>query len=243
MRLEKWYADVVEGERLTVHYLANLSLGPLAFRYRGELRQDTRSAVFGLGRETVPHIEAARLRLGNDGSPAWRDPVSRPIQLWTDGRRHITWNPLVLNGAVEGATPGRGYAEQLVMTAAPWRLGLSRLWWGRFCGRRHSLVWIVWEGRHPLRLVLFDGERIRLDGIAPDAVRAAPDVALRLYARQPLVNQPLGVTLADMPWAKRIAPLSFLAGRERKWFAEGALQIAGQDTDHGAVVCETVDWP
>jgi hypothetical protein len=34
----------------------------------------------------------------------------------------------------------------------------------------------------------------------------------------------------------------FLRGRERKWLAEGDLHVDGKSIDHGAVVCETVDW-
>src|SRR5262249_3059708 len=158
----------------------------------------------------------------DDGGLAWRDAVSRPICLWSDGRHRVTWNPRVLNGAVEGAVNGRGYAEQLRMTIAPWRLGIGRLWWGRFCGDRHSLVWIVWEGRHPLRLALFDGREAGLADVTEDFVCVAPAARLHLRERRPLVDETLGTgALANMPWPKRVAPAAFLRGHERKWLAAG----------------------
>jgi hypothetical protein len=129
------------------------------------------------------------------------------------------------------------------MTVAPWRLGIDRLWWGRFCGTCHSFVWIVWEGRHPLRLALLDGTDVRLDAVTADAVCAEP-LRLRLGMRRQLVDQVLGAgALADMPWPRRLAPISFLSGRERKWLADGELTTDGNRIDRGEVVCETVDWP
>src|SRR5262249_7828194 len=137
--------------------------------------------------ETAPG--AARLVLMTDGgSLTWRNAMRRPTCLWTDGRRHVTWDPFVLNGVVEGAKHGRGYAEKLVMTVAPWRLGIDRLWWGRFCGDCHSLVWIVWEGRHPLRLSLLDGKHLRLDAVGEDGVRAGETVRLRLGERRLVID-------------------------------------------------------
>ena len=247
MRLEKWYADVVGDGLVSIHNRATLSLGPLRIAYRGELGRDLfRRGTFGICR-SFPRLErasgAARLRMMTDAGPlTWRNATSRPMCLWTDGRRHVTWDPCVLNGAVEGALQGRGYAERLVMTVAPWRLAIDRLWWGRFCGERHSFVWIVWEGPHPLRVSLFDGNPLQLDEVGEDAMSAA---ALRLVTgeRQLVVDQTLGAgDLAGLRLAKRIAPVSFLSGRERKWLAQGELQRGGRSIDQGKVICERVDW-
>jgi hypothetical protein len=251
MRLEKWYADVIRDGNVSVHYRAHLAFGPLRIAYRGELGHDMhhRGTFTSTAGTLLPRIEgdadAGRVMLATQaGALAWRNALSRPIRLWTDGRQHVTWNPVVLNGSVEDAVEavrhGRGYAEKLVMTIAPWRLGMTRLWWGRFCGDRHSFVWIVWEGRHPLRLALLDGAPVWLDAVTECAVFAAA-VRLRLGERRLLVDQTLAGTLADMPLPKRVAPL-FLSGRERKWFAESDLQRDGRAIDRGEVVCETVDW-
>jgi hypothetical protein len=249
MQLEKWYADVVDGGRVSIHYRASLSLGPLELAYRGELGRKRRHGTYSAGSaKSLPRIEGSPgssrlLLMTNGGALAWRDAVSRPICLWRDEQHRVTWNPLVLNGAVEGAANGRGYAEQLRMTVAPWRLAIDRLWWGRFCGDHHSLVWITWEGRHPLRLALFDGSAASLDDVTEEVVRVAPTARLHLRERRLLVDETLGTgALSNMPWPKRIAPAVFLRGRERKWLAEGDLHVDGKSIDHGAVVCETVDW-
>ena len=129
------------------------------------------------------------------------------------------------------------------MTVAPWRLGIARLWWGRFCGDRHSLVWIAWEGARPLRLALLDGSDVDLHTVELENV-ALGSVRLRLSDHRVVVDQVMGTgALAAMPLRARIAPVTFLAGRECKWIAAGALESAGAVVDRGDVVFETVSWP
>jgi hypothetical protein len=251
MRLEKWYADVAASGSLSIHYSANLDLGPLALAYEAELHGGgERRGLFSMGRNTrmprqVDGVGAdACLEVATAGGLAtWRNAVSRPRSLWSDGKRHVIWDPVVLNGMVTGARSGRGYAERLVMTVAPWRLGIARLWWGRFCGDRHSLVWIVWEGARPLRLALLDGRDADLRSIGIEDV-ALDSVRLRLGGHRVLLDQALGTgALAGMPLRRRIAPMTFLAGRECKWLADGALESSGAVVDRGDVVFETVTWP
>ena len=56
---------------------------------------------------------------------------------------------------------GAGYAERLEVTIAPWALPVPRGPLGRWiAGSGRSLVWIVWEGAHPLALAWLDGARL-----------------------------------------------------------------------------------
>jgi hypothetical protein len=251
MRLEKWYADVADGGSVFISYSASLAIGPVALAYHGELQSGgERHGSFWLGRNSRMPTTTDR----GDGGPCleataaggvvtWRNAINRPRQLWSDGRRHVIWDPVVLNGTATGAVSGRGYAERLVMTVAPWRLGIERLWWGRFCGDRHSLVWIVWDGAQPLRLALLDGGDADLHTVGVEDV-AVESVRLRLSGHRMLIDQTLGTgALAGMPLRSRIAPVKFLAGRECKWLAQGALESAGEVVDRGAVVFATVTWP
>jgi hypothetical protein len=250
MRLEKWYADVADGDSLFIYYGASLDIGPLALAYEGALQDGRRRrGSFWMGRNMrMP----TKIDCGNGdacleapaagGVARWGNAIDRPRQLWSDGRRHVMWDPVVLNGTVTGGLSGRGYAERLVMTVAPWRLGIERLWWGRFCGERHSLVWIVWEGARPLRLALLDGRDADLRAVGLEDV-ALGSARLRLSGHRMLVDQVLGTgALAGIPLPTRIAPVKFLAGRECKWLANGALESAGEVMDRGAVVFETVVW-
>jgi hypothetical protein len=262
MQIEKWYADAITpAARIAIYYRAKVSVGPIDISYRGQLDDrlgeinQLRRAATGATRSAFmsgPSAEQPRLQgpageqrivLRTDTDTlCWRNAVSRPICLWSRGPHRVDWDPLVLNGAVEGGTIGRGYAEKLVMTIAPWQLGIKRLRWGRFCGNRHSLVWIVWQGRYPLSLCLLDGRLADQIDVTDDAVAAA-DARLRLGERRRLVDERLGAgALADLPWPRRVAPIAFLRGRERKWFATGELRLDGGGIDCGEVICESVEW-
>lgn len=249
MFLDKWYADVVSDNSLTVLYRAQLRLALLRWGYQGVLRNGhTRQGAFSWNRpkDGFPELPVAEQELifGAATGPAiWQGVKTCSFELWTNGRQRVVWQPLVLNGPVTGSLRGQGYAERLTMDVEPWKLGLKRLWWGRFCGERHSLVWISWEGRVPLHLVLLDGEKLSKLDVADERVCAED---YRLDIRQPelIANTPIGAgALARMGWPKRLAPANFLNGQERKVFAQGVLSKAGVCADRGSVVCERVDWP
>ena len=153
------------------------------------------------------------------------------------------WEPVVPNGAVSGSLSGRGYAERLTLGIMPWKLGLKELWWGRFCGARHSLIWIIWEGRIPLRLALADGSEVGPLQVGESTI-AVGDYRVDIVDAGIVADAPLGSgALARMPWPKKIAPAYFLNGHERKWFGQGVVARNGVFVDRGSVVHERVVWP
>lgn len=251
MFLEKWYADVCDGERVEILYLANLKLGPALIGYEGGITLAGQGSA-----KVVPG--GVHLPRDVDGVVAW--PSTRPeggermrwagarpleIPLWREDGRLLTWNPLVLNGLVSGngLSPGaRGYVERLTLNFRPWQLGLQRLRWGRFCGGRHSLVWIEWEGRHPMRLALLDGQKRELREVAPENVDCT-ECALHLTRRRTLVQESMsegGLRVLSLP--RRLAALQFFRGLETKWFALGELFLEGEAADSGHAVFEEVVW-
>jgi len=249
MFLDKWYADVVAGDKLAVLYRAQLRLGPFSWGYQGTLRNGfAREGLFSWKKpqDGLPDAASQNRQLAfktDEGLAVWQYDNRRAFQLWTDGDHRVVWEPLVLNGPVSGSLTGRGYAERLTLDIMPWKLGLKRLRWGRFCGARHSLVWIIWEGKIPRHLALVDGTEIP-SVEATDKTISAGDCRLDIADAQLVADAPLGSgALARMPWPKKIAPAHFLNGHERKWFAHGILARAGAVVDQGSVVHERVDWP
>jgi len=274
MFLDKWYADVFDGHRVNIFYKAALSFGPAVLGYGGSISSDGRAdAAFSAGAIVLPRQvnntlwwPSTRGDSGDSGVLTWAGVQPLETILWSAGNRLITWNPLVLNGKVTGPglTPdARGYAERLTINFLPWQLGLRRLKWGRFCGREHSLAWIEWEGRHPLRLCLFDGRTRALHEATLDHV-GCNELALHISQRQSLVQEELADgALREMPsLGKRVSP-RFLRGVERKWSARGELtsgalaagsadaagrarleshQCPGQRFDEGNVIVEEVVW-
>jgi hypothetical protein len=251
MFLEKWYADVVDPNGVDVFYRANLKLGPAVMGYRGHIGSGgrTSSAVVPGGVELPREVDGGIVwpASGAEGDLAlrWADCRTREIELWRDDRQSLSWNPLVLNGAVSGRRllpEARGYVEKLTLNFGPWRLGLQRLKWGRFCGRRHSLVWIEWEGRLAKQLALLDGQPVPLHAASRERIDCA-GATLHLTERRELVQEPMSDgALRGLRLPRRLAALQFFRGLETKWIAAGALELGGEATDAGHALFEEVVW-
>ena len=247
--LEKWYADVFDGTSVRVSYRARLKLGPLTLGYLGGIGDTGRSSRSFVVAGTPLPVENAGMVIwpaqGTQPELSWTGSCSREHRLWQCGSRVLHWNPLVLNGQVlgEGVPPAsRGYVERLAINCGPWQLGLERLKWGRFCGERHSLVWIEWEGRNTLQLALLDGFAHPVQLVTVTHV-CGEDVLLRLGTRRLLLQEPMAEgALRGLRLPRQFAGLRFLRGVETKWFAFGELQLRGGELDQGHAVFEEVTW-
>lgn len=176
----------------------------------------------------------------------WTDVRDRPRSLWQEGSKLVTLNPVVSNGEVLVDQKGqqmRGYAERLTLNFPPWHLGLQTLKWGRFVGERHGLSWIEWLGRVPMKLAILDGNTVILRSIGKDRVETE-NARLLIGTPDEIVNESLGAgALKTLGWMRFIDRSGFLLGIEKKWFAEGYLQLNGQNDDRGMVIYEEVIWP
>lgn len=246
MLLTKWYGDWIGPAGPRVVYAAALRLGPLTLGFEGgHCPVSGERSAFRTGAPALPEIADGSLRWpSREGIWSWSGARSRPHELAGPGGG-VTWDPVVANGLVSGpgASPGqRGYAERLTLAIPPWSLGIRTLRWGRFCGERTSLSWIEWTGERPLRLAHAEGHtlslhRAGLDGVEADGVSVAfADV--RAFVESPLASG----LLKDMPWPRRIRPLAFLDGVERKYAGRGAALGADGSTDVGDVLFEEVEW-
>lgn len=251
MLLEKWYADVVDNDVVEVLYRANLRIGPIVIGYKGSLANDGRPcSEFTPGGISLPWAAENTVfwPAAKDEHPAlaWSNSAPREVPLWHHERRRLSWNPLVLNGTVAGvglSPAARGYAERLTLNFGPWHLGMKQLKWGRFCGQEHSLVWIEWEGLHPFRLSLLDGQACNFQGASREHVQCS-GVSLRIGPLQVLVQESMAAgALHGLPLPKRLTSLQFFRGIENKWFAPGELAIEGRDMDTGHIIFEEVTWP
>lgn len=242
--LEKWYGDVFYGGELHIFYRANLTLGPVAIGYRGCLSNERRTVSrISLGGIPMPCVgHDSLIWPEEDGTNfIWNNAAARPIELWRDRDKTITWDPIVLNGKLvhNGA---RGYAERLKMNFAPWRLGLKLLKWGRFCGEHHSLTWIEWRGSFPLRLALLNAQPVTLNEATRNGVRTS-SATLHFRSSRALINETIG-TGALKGWSLPVGrgARALLRGTETKWLAEANLEIAGLPPDAGHAVFEEVSW-
>lgn len=251
MLLEKWYADVVDKNAVEVLYRANLRIGPVVIGYMGRLTNDGRAySEFRPGGVMLPWAAENRVfwPAAKDEHPAlaWNNSAPREVPLWHREKRRLSWNPFVLNGTVAGggfSPAARGYLEKLTLNFGPWRLGMKRLKWGRFCGQEHSLVWIEWEGLHPFRLALLNGQACNLQDASRERISCS-GASVRIGPLQVLVQESMATgALHGLPLTKRLTSLQFFRGIENKWFAPGVLSIEGREGDAGHVIFEEVTWP
>lgn len=254
MHLEKWYADWVDHfGQPHILYLARLRVGPVSLGYSARLGQQRQARARMLWRDKqmpLPLMDAQAVHwpvVAGHGHLQWR-AADRPgphVLLQQQAGR-VVWEPVVCNGwvyAQNGQCLGRGYVERLVLDVTPWKLGLRTLKWGRFCGARHSLIWIEWQGSHPLQLALLDGCEEPLHSVERLQVCTA-NARLEMRAVQPIVHESLGTgALQQLGGWRRLATPDFLQGVENKWLAQAQLHMHGQVADSGHVIYEEVQWP
>lgn len=254
MHLEKWYADWVDHfGQPHILYLARLGIGPVRLGYCASLGQQRHARVRVLWCDKhmpLPRVDAQAVRwpvMAGHGHLQWcaADRLG-PHVLWQQQAGRVVWEAVVRNGwvhAQNGQCLGRGYVERLMLDVAPWKLGLRTLRWGRFCGTHHSLIWIEWEGRHPLQLALLDGCEESLHSVDRSQVCTAT-ARLEMHAAQPIVHESLGTgALKRLGGLRRLARPDFLQGVESKWMAQAQLHMHGQVTDSGHAIYEEVQWP
>lgn len=245
--LEKWYGDWIGPAGPNILYAATLSLGPLRLGFEGRHAPGMPArGRFGRG-GALPRLEGDILTWPSEaGTFRWSGAASRPHGLGARHRGAVTWDVVVPAGAVSG--PGidagqRGYAERLELRVAPWALGIELLRWGRFCGSRSSLAWVEWVGADPVAVALLDGRAVPLRRASLAHVEV-DGAMLDLAPARPFVEEPLkGGLLRDMPWPRRIRPLAFLRGIERKYAVRGILRSGTGAAEEGDVLLEEVAWP
>jgi hypothetical protein len=144
--LSKWYCDCVSDEGVAfIGYWARMQWGLLKVPYAATLYKPLRDATrerYSIRPSAAPTIQDDELRwdcrrLGIGAVWTARAPaVHRTLLETAEGS--ITWHchlPCALarvNLAGTGRFSGLGYAEQLTMSAKPWRLPFEELRWGRF---------------------------------------------------------------------------------------------------------------
>lgn len=250
MFLEKWYGDFIENGQAHIRYRANLKLGPFSIGYTGFLQQgQTGTSDIALGHVSLPSIRDGNLHwpIANNGSAIiWHGAKLRQQQLLNERGRLLTWDPVILNSevAVDGVKCARrGYAERLTINFAPWHLGMKGLKWGRFCGKKNSLVWIEWAGKLHKKFALLNGGAVSLLEANRDAV-IAENARLTFDAPSEIVSERLeSGALKALGFLRMFAAQRFLAGIETKWIAEACLEMPGEAADQGYAIYEEVVWP
>ncbi len=249
----KWYMDSISDAGFaTVFYSADLSWRKTRLAYTSYLtgsaseKAQTRTSI---RKAQAPDLTEDNIRWQSKAlscSGEWLYRAERqiaPIQLFENKRGKVLWHCRIPSASAttrigKQLHTGFGYVEYLEMTIPPWRLPLSELRWGRFVSSRHSLVWIDWQGSHPLSLIFLDGKQI--PGVVSDVSVCWSDGKLTLQPETLLRGGPLVKTaLTRVPGIRRLLPKKALQSEEYKWFSQGSLQL-GNSKINGWILYEIV---
>lgn len=246
MEVTKWYVDCVDdaGEvciaywlRVATRALALTFVGTMLFRGGKLFTRNARASV------AEPQVEGDLLQWKTDAidvemerrAPAVSASLLEDVVHWrcelpsADARVQVG----------DAVLRGRGYAEVLHVSGAPWKLPIEELRWGRFTGERSSLVWIEWRGPHPLTFVALDGEPVA-EGSVGDELVSAGKRTLTLGRPTVIRDGCVGDALQGVPLLSRVLPQRFTATRERKLLGRGILSGDAAATDDGWCIYETV---
>ena len=255
--LKKFYLDAVtDAGDYFIGYAADLffkrlSLGYADTVYSPELYGLRSGPKMGRGREPVWQNGAliwCHPGLGFEGR--W-SPLAPPrrVGLLSTPQGHVDWHCMQPAAKVSLETASGlviealGYCDHLTLTILPWQLGLTELIWGRFVSVSQSVVWIVWRGKHAMRLVLWNDNSTDCADISDGHV-VTDDFALAIEPARTLRQGSLSQNvLSKVPAAYRLAPAAFLQVRESKKLGRGILRMRDGHQHDGWVIHEKVTWP
>jgi hypothetical protein len=254
--LEKFYVDMVTTDgKYFIGYSAFLIWGAVKINYNATLHHPSLSGVRAgpsLSSHNSPVADNSALtwhspKLGFDGQ--WQQLASSERRVLHQTEEGVVeWNCLQPSSRVQLTTAagtthhGLGYVECLNLNIPPWRLGLQTLRWGRFVSENHSVVWIEWQGKYNLIVLICDGQKAMNPQISDYMVRC-DEFELSLEHAETIREDSIGGTLASkIPSILKVAPIEFLGGKEQKYVSRGRLAFLGGSDHTGWVIHERVSW-
>lgn len=176
------------------------------------------------------------------------NPLSKQ-SLIESGDGSITWNCFAPHATAEIEVAGKkisglGYAEHLYMTMEPWKMPINELRWGRFLSETDSVVWIQWNGSHPLNLIWHNGIPILGKTLFSETHISFGNISISLHQQQDLRQGALLKTaLKPLKRFMRFFPSSILNTHESKWISSAELIIDGKTKSKGFALHELVIFP
>ncbi len=253
--LRKWYLDCTTPDgAAAAAYWAQAQWGALRVSYAGLLHLFPRASTpvsrssFFATTEPAPangtlNWTCPALNFNGEWCST-RPTVSRTLLETPSGSVH--WSCIMPCAActldIAGTRlTGLGYIELLEMTIPPWRLPIKHLRWGRWLTPLDSLVWIDWEGPHPLTLVLRNGEECKAT-VSDCSIALSDGQRLDLHGPRVILHGNLGATvLASIPGAAKVLPPAIMRTHEQKWLTRGTLSPNPANTPDGWAIHERVD--
>ncbi|MDH4130389.1 MAG: hypothetical protein OEW17_09160 [Gemmatimonadota bacterium] len=248
--LRKWYLDVTAPDgSVAVAYWAEVRWGRWVRHGSALFRYPARGAAWRFGVPTGAGPAEGETPLTWNatelGCRIRLTPLLPPSEhrLLDTPPAAVTWRAVAPMAEAEfrfndgSHLAGPGYAEWVELRIPPWQLPIEALRWGRFLSPSTSLVWIDWQGEHPLRLILRNGVSVPPGTIADDMVRMGGGV-LSLSDRLPLAHADVSVMLAPSVLRPVLARLSGVW--QTRWLSRGLFTGTDGTAVAGTAIHEVV---
>ena len=249
--LKKYYFDGIDkqGNALILYY-AELKLFGFKIPYSSfilSLDETTeeisklRKSIIGLNNSSFSN---SNLKISGN----W-DTQSHSISevLWQENNSKINWNCIVPKAEFEVEInnqmfSGLGYSEILEMNFVPWKMPISTLKWGRFLSENHTIIWIEWIGKQPLKKVFWNGKLIEDVDIRDNEIHFKNQNTKLLFENPISIKDEKLLQIADSyPFLKIFFKNKFLNSREMKFKSQSTL-INPENSENGFSLYETVLW-
>lgn len=260
-RLNKWYLDFVgENGEAMIFYAAKLTWHGMSVKYTSWLSHNLETGVVLKSRfrkVQMPVLDGELITwkdLGFGVSGAWR--ASSPMiqaRLFDSEEGYLEWEcyqpaskvNLIIN---EKTLSGVGYAEQLTLTAPPWKIPMDELRWGRFVSDSNNLVWIELRKSDKKQWLWLNGEKIDSCLIEDDSIVIPGSNLMLILDRKVIlesekkIQSVVGNIIRYLPNFHKSIPLGFLMADETKWLSKGELQSEGKVLSIGMTIHELVNF-
>ncbi len=259
--LDKWFLDFVgENGEAMIFYAAKLTWYGWSATYTSWLRYDETSGVVVKSRfrnVQIPQINGELItwndaKFGVNGR--WESKAKMvQARLFDAEEGFLDWNcyqpaskvQLKINDRL---LEGRGYAEQLVLTAPPWKIPMDELRWGRFGSEEINVVWIELRERERRQWLWLNGEKVENCIIEDDHLSISEktliltlDRAVVLESEQKIFSV-VEKLVRYIPGFNNVIPLRFLMADETKWLSKGQLYSQHNAVGSGMAVHELVNF-
>lgn len=259
--LNKWFLDFIDSKgEVKIFYAAKLSWHGITVHYASCLDYTANK-----GARTRHHFRNVRMPVLKDKRLTWSDEYLNVKGTWTSEARslksrifdsndgHLDWSCHQPASSVEltigdQVIKGQGYAEQLILTAPPWKIPMTDLRWGRFRSLNNTLVWIELRHQDKKQWLWLNEKRAAPCEIHDERLWSEElNFSLKLDREVVLESEKkifdvVEKLLRYLPGFKKVIPFHFLFADGYKWLSRGKFEKQGQEAEQGMAIHEWVNF-
>lgn len=254
-RIEKWYFDAhTDDGDAFIGYAARLTWKSVNVHYNGYTFSPSNSSKifnansFSSGKFPDRNGNVISWKFNKVEAQWHKEDEAFGELLLNEEKGQINWDVLlpsakaIIKFNTDKIRHGVGYVEKIVLTLPPWDIPIQELFWGRFLGPKHTLIWIRWRGPVPKFLVYFKGERYCAGDISTDKIQFE-NYSLDFTSKRTLRKGTILETVFKrFPAIARMFPRKIFSLTENKWLSDAVLTHNGNVLCYGKAIHEHVIW-